>query len=337
MASRIRIAVDSMGGDSGLRTSLPAAVQCLSQFSDLDIVLVGDASAIKSALDVPAEYASRISVQHASQTISMSERPSHALRKKQDSSIRVAIDMLQRGEVDAVVSAGNTGALMAIGCYVLKTLPGIDRPAICSAMPTKNGHCYLLDLGANVESGAEQLYQFGIMGSAMSAAVDRVDSPRVALLNIGEESIKGSEQVRLAAKLLAEDPQLNYQGFVEGDAIFDSDIDVIVCDGFVGNVALKACEGTARHIMSIIKEEFARDIVTKVIAWLFRPILKRVFHKLDPQRYNGASFLGLQGVVVKCHGNSSVASFAFALAQARSEVERGMLDIIDQKLAALVD
>ena len=337
MASRIRIAIDSMGGDSGLHHSIPAAIQCLSLLPDLEIFLVGDQSEIANHITIPPDLSSRLHIRHASQIISMSEKPSYALRKKQDSSIRVAVDMLQAGEVDAVVSAGNTGALMAIGCYVLKTLPGIDRPAICSAMPTQNGHCYLLDLGANVDSSAEHLYQFAIMGSAMCSAVDGIESPKVALLNIGEESIKGNEQVKLAAKLLSEDEQLNYQGFIEGDKIFHGNADVIVCDGFVGNVALKVCEGTAGYIAEIVKQEFRRNILTKLLARLCLPVLKRVFHTLDPEQYNGASFLGLQGVVVKSHGASSAEGFVVAIKNAHSEVERGMLDMIDKKLASLVE
>ena len=337
MASRIRIAIDSMGGDSGLHHSLPAAIQSLSLLPDLDIILVGDQSAIETQLSVPADFSSRLSIRHASQTVAMSEKPSHALRKKPDSSIRVAVDMLRAGEVDAVVSAGNTGALMAIGCYVLKTLPGIDRPAICSAIPTGKGHCYLLDLGANVDSSAEHLYQFAIMGSAMCSAVDGINSPKVALLNIGEESIKGNEQVKLAAKLLADDKQLNYQGFIEGDKVFQGHVDVIVCDGFAGNVALKVCEGTATYITKVVKREFGRNFFTRLLAKLCLPVLRRVFCTLDPEQYNGASFLGLQGVVVKSHGASSVEGFVVAIKNAHSEVERGMLDMIDKKLALLVE
>ena len=333
MASRIRIAIDCMGGDIGLRVSLPAAVKALSLFSDLDLTLVGDQSAIESLLD--RADIGRFTIVHAPDVVSMSDKPSVALRKKKHSSMRIAIDLLQRGDIDAVVSAGNTGALMAIGCYVLKTLPGIDRPAICSTVPSANGHCHLLDLGANVDSCAEHLHQFAIMGAALSSAVDGIEKPRIALLNIGAEEIKGNEQVKLAAKLIEADAQLNYVGSVEGDDIFSGVADVIVCDGFVGNVALKVCEGTAAHILTVMKEYSRKNVLTFLASILALPLLKSLYKKLDPRQYNGASFLGLQGVIVKSHGNSTAESFVLAIAQARSEVECNMMSLIDHRLAAL--
>ena len=225
MASRIRIAIDCMGGDFGLRVSIPAAVISLSQFSDIDLTLVGDQSAIESAL--PNAERSRLTIVHAPDVVEMSDKPSHALRKKSQSSMRLAIDLLQQKQVDAVVSAGNTGALMAMGCYVLKTLPGIDRPAICSAVPSTTGHSYLLDLGANVDSSAQHLHQFAVMGSALACAVDGIERPRVALLNIGEEAIKGNEQVKLADTLIQANQQLNYIGFIEGDGLFAANIKLL--------------------------------------------------------------------------------------------------------------
>ena len=326
-----------MGGDFGLRVSIPAAVTSLSQFPDIDLTLVGDQSAIESALsstEYPLEQ-NRITIVHAPDVVLMSDKPSHALRKKSQSSMRIAINLLQEKQVDAVVSAGNTGALMAMGCLVLKTLPGIDRPAICSAVPSAAGHSYLLDLGANVDSSAEHLHQFAVMGSALACAVDGIESPRVALLNIGEEAVKGNEQVKLADTLLQANEQLNYTGFIEGDGLFAASADVIVADGFVGNVALKACEGTAGYISNILKESFQASIVSRVAGFIALPVLKRIFQKLDPQQYNGASFLGLQGVVVKSHGSSNVKGFVHAVEQARLEVSSDMLGMISQRLTAL--
>ena len=333
MASRIRIAIDCMGGDFGLRVSIPAAVKSLSQFSDIDLTLVGDRSAIESAL-APLER-DRFTIVDAPDVVLMSDKPSDALRKKPQSSMRVAIDLLHTKQVDALVSAGNTGALMAMGCCVLKTMPGINRPAICSAIPSATGHSYLLDLGANVDSSAEHLYQFAVMGSALACAVDGIEKPRVALLNIGEESIKGNEQVKLADTLIQANQQLNYIGFIEGDGLFAASADVIVADGFVGNVALKACEGTASYISSIINDSFRAGLLSRIAGFFALPVLKRIYQKLDPEQYNGASFLGLQGVVVKSHGGSNVKGFVHAIEQARLEVNSNMLDIINQRLAAL--
>ena len=288
-----------MGGDFGLRVSLPAAVKARSLFPDVDLTLVGDQAAIEPLLD--GSERSQFTIIHAPQVVSMADKPSSVLRHKKQSSMRIAIDLLQQNKIDAVVSAGNTGALMAIGCYVLKTLPGIERPAICSAMPTARGHCHVLDLGANVDSSARHLHQFAVMGAALSAALDGIERPRIALLNIGAEDIKGNEQVKLAGKLIDADKQLNYVGPVEGDGIFSGSADVVVCDGFVGNVALKVCEGTAAHILAMIKAYSRKNILGFLSVLLATPLLKRMYKKLEPQQYNGASFLGLQGIIVKSH------------------------------------
>jgi glycerol-3-phosphate acyltransferase PlsX len=331
-----------MGGDSGLRVSLPAAVHVARKFPDLELILVGPQTLIKQQLNQllvgPNNDAlENINVVHAPDEVAMSDKPSIALRHKQDSSMRVAIDLLGKHEVDAVVSAGNTGALMAIGCYVLKMLPGIDRPAICSEIPSGASHLHLLDLGANVDSKAEHLLQFAIMGSALSSVVDGIEKPRIALLNIGSEDIKGNEQVKLAGKLIAANTQLNSVGYVEGNQLFDNRADVVVCDGFVGNVALKACEGTADYISQALMSEFKRNFLSRIMAYIAMPVLKRVHKKLDPQQYNGASFLGLQGVVVKSHGSSGIDGFARAIEQAKKEVESNILTIIKQRVSLLVD
>lgn len=322
-----------MGGDHGLRVSLPAVTKALQLFPDLKFHLFGDAEQIQALL---APFpAGRVEIVHTPEVVLMSDQPSLALRRKRNSSMRVAIDQLHAGSVDAVVSAGNTGALMAMGCLVLDTLPGIERPAICTPIPAENGHCYLLDLGANVDTSAENLYQFAMMGAALARAVDGKPSPRVALLNIGNEDIKGNEQVKLAADLLEADGNLNYVGFIEGDALFSGQADVVVCDGFVGNIALKVCEGTASRISDIVIAEFKRNPLTRLIALLSKPVLKRIYRILDPQQYNGASLLGLRGVVVKSHGNSTVDSYLQAIARARSEVKGDVLQLISHHLEVI--
>ncbi|MGK0440411.1 MAG: glycerol-3-phosphate acyltransferase PlsX [Pseudohongiellaceae bacterium] len=320
-----------MGGDHGLRSTLPAVLHILEKHPQLEITLVGDESAINERLACQSNH-SRLSIIASHEVVEMSDKPTVVLRQKKNSSMRLAIDLLGRGEVDAVVSAGNTGALMTAGCYVLNTLPGVQRPAICKAMPVKEGCGYVLDLGANVDSSASQLHQFAQMASARCSAIHRVKAPRVALLNIGSESTKGNEQVKLAAALIAKDEHLNYIGFIEANAIFEGGFDVLVCDGFVGNVALKACEGTATHIAGLIKKELSQNWRNKLRAKIALPLLKRIFLKLSPHQYNGASFLGLKGVVVKSHGNSCVASFGCAIEQALFEVESNMLSMIEQQL-----
>ena len=329
-----RIAIDAMGGDIGPAVTVPAALRSLERHADLEIVLVGRDSNIKHYLDaLPAQSRRRVSLCHCDQVVEMADKPAHALRNKKESSMRLAIELVKGGEVSACVSAGNTGALMAMGCYVLKTSPGIDRPAISVALPTREGHSYLLDLGANVDSRSEHLYQFALMGSHLSRALDGVPRPRVALLNIGEEEIKGNEQVKLAAQLIGGDDQLNYAGFVEADRLFDGDCDVIVCDGFVGNVALKAAEGTAKLItfkgLRMVQESF----FARLLFLLAKPALKRVLHEVDPEVYNGAFFLGLQGVVVKSHGSASVDAFHRAIEKAVVAVENQMVQHLDQSLA----
>lgn len=318
-----------MGGDYGLRSSLPAAINCLERFPQLHLTLVGNAEQIRSSLPIlPA----RAAVVDAAQTVEMSDRPGQALRQKTQSSMRVAIDLLAQRQVDAVVSAGNTGALMAMGLLVLKTLPGIERPAICTAIPTLAGHCLLLDLGANTDCSAMQLQQFAILGSALAQS-DGIAAPRVALLNIGTESGKGNEQIRQAAELFAHDRRFNYCGFIEGDTLFLGAADVVVCDGFVGNIALKVSEGTAHLIATKMRRQFIRNAWTKISGWVARPVLSKLYRELDPQQYNGACLLGLQGIVFKSHGNSSIAGFENTIARAINAVEKNLTDLISQQLA----
>lgn len=331
MASRIRIAIDCMGGDFGLRTSLPAALVAAHRFPDIDLTLVGNTAEISAFLS-DSELA-LFDIVQADDVVLMSDIPSAALKKKPQSSMRIAIDLLANAEVDAVVSAGNTGALMAIGCYRLKTLAGIDRPAICSSVPAVDGHCHLLDLGANVDCSAEHLYQFAVMGSALATALDDIPQPRVALLNIGAEQTKGNEQVKAAGSFIEADSGLNYVGHLEGDGLFKGRADVVVCDGFVGNVALKTIEGTASYIAGIVKQQFKRTPLSRTLALLAAPILKKIYRQLNPEQYNGASLLGLQGIVVKSHGSSSEQGFVNAIEQARREVSQNLLSLISERLS----
>jgi glycerol-3-phosphate acyltransferase PlsX len=302
-----------MGGDIGPDATVPAALQALREHQDLDIILVGDETVLeKSLVRHKSGVSDRLRIRHASQVVEMDDLPSHAMRNKKDSSMRVAINLVKEGEASACISAGNTGALMATARFVLKMLPGIDRPAICTALPTMTGHTWMLDLGANVDVGADHLLQFSVMGSVMAGAVDGNTSPRIGLLNIGEEEIKGNEQVKEAAGLLSSS-HLNYGGYAEGDDIYKGGFDVIVCDGFVGNVSLKTTEGVAKMIAQFIREEFSRNLLTKAAALITMPVLRAFRRRIDPRRYNGASLLGLRGIIIKSHGSADALAFANAI------------------------
>lgn len=333
----VTIALDAMGGDVGPDVVVPAAVASVRERPGLALILVGAREILEAKLaECGAAGHSALRVHHASQTVGMDELPSHALRLKKDSSMRVAIDLVREGRADAAVSAGNTGALMATARFVLKTLPGIDRPAICTSIPSRRGHVHVLDLGANVDSKAEHMLQFAVMGSVLATAVDSLERPRVGLLNIGAEEIKGNEQVKTAAQLLAAS-DLNYIGFVEGDGIFLEDVDVVVCDGFVGNVALKTMEGLARLIMDFMKQEFRRNLFTRMAGIAAWPVLRAFARRVDPRRYNGASLLGLQGIVIKSHGGADAIAFANAIRIAALEVEKGVPQRINRHLGAVQD
>ncbi len=335
MTRPLTIALDGMGGDIGPDAVVPAALRVLRTAGDsLRLILVGQEDVLSSQLvRNKAKGDPRLLIRHASQLVSMDESPAQALRAKKDSSMRVAINLVKQGEADACVSAGNTGALMATARFVLKTLPGIDRPAICTTLPTVHGHTRMLDLGANVDSKAEHLLQFAVMGSVL-ATVNGIDQPRVGLLNIGEEDIKGNEQVKEAVRLLAAS-DLHYIGFVEGDGIFLDEVDVVVCDGFVGNVALKSSEGVAKLIRHYMTQEFKRNPLTRLAGLVALPVLRALGRKIDPRRYNGASLLGLQGIVVKSHGGADALAFANAIQVAMLEAERNVPQQIDAHLAAL--
>jgi len=332
----VRIAIDAMGGDFGPPVTVPAALCSLALHPALELVLIGAESQIAPLLSgVAAADRRRVSVRHCTEVVEMADRPSHALRNKRQSSMRIAVDLLDRGEVAACVSAGNTGALMAIGYSVLKTAPAIDRPAICAAIPTRLGHSYLLDLGANVDNCPEHLHQFALMGTVLSQALDNVAEPRVMLLNIGEEVIKGNEQVRVAARLIEQDPRIRYTGYLEADRLFDGSADVVVCDGFVGNVALKAVEGTARFIADKSSQVFRHSPAARIIGWFARPLLRRLLAEVNPEAYNGAFFLGLRGVLVKSHGRASANGFHLAIEKAIMTVENRMIEQLQYKLEVM--
>ena len=331
----VTVAVDAMGGDHGPAVTIPAALEFIAMTPDTRVILVGIEEAIRRALvKAPPELLARIVVRAASEVVTMDEPPADALRRKKDSSMRVAINLVKQGDAQACVSAGNTGALMAIARFVLKTLPGIDRPAIAAQLPTSNGSVTVLDLGANVNCTPQQLLQFAVMGSALASAVEHVERPTVGLLNIGEEEIKGNDVVKQAAELLRTSG-LNFHGNVEGDDIYKGTTDVVVCDGFVGNVMLKASEGLAQMLYAFLKAEFTRSPFTKLAALVVSPVVSGFKRRIDHRRYNGATLVGLRGVVVKSHGGADALSFRTALVKAHAEVTAGVLDRIAQRIAVV--
>ena len=331
----LKIAIDAMGGDHGPQVVIPAAISALEKHPDIELILVGDETTLQAALTQQTpENQARLQIHYASQIVAMDESPQTALRSKKDSSMRVAINLVKEGVAAACVSAGNTGALMATARFVLKTLPGIERPAIVTALPTMKGHTYVLDLGANVDSSAEHLVQFALMGSVLAELVDGKKQPSVGLLNIGAEEIKGSERVKEAARLLGQ-TDLNYIGFVEGDGLYKGEVDVLVCDGFVGNVLLKASEGVAHMIRHYLRNSFKRNLFTKAAAMVAYPVLKHFRKELDPRAYNGANFIGLQGIVIKSHGGADSFAFANAINIAVIEARKDVPKHISKHLETL--
>ncbi len=324
-----------MGGDHGPGVTVPAALEFQSRHADVALILVGSPEAVERALAARgARAGERLRVQPASEVVGMDEPVAQALRFKKDSSMRVAVNLVKSGEAHACVSAGNTGALMAISRFVLKTVPGIDRPAIASVLPNmKGGYTYVLDLGANVECTPEQLMQFGVMGSLLAGALERKERPSVGLLNIGVEDIKGNESVKRAAELLRASG-LNFSGNVEGDDIYKGTTDVVVCDGFVGNSVLKASEGVVKMLLGFLKNEFKRNPWRKLVALLAMPVFKALRERMDPARYNGASLLGLNGIVIKSHGGADVAAFVHALENALEEVRDDVPRLIAARFAS---
>lgn len=333
----ITVALDAMGGDFGPRVTVPAAVQALSHFPELKVILTGDQPLITTQLSrLGYKPYSRLTIQHCSRVISNSEKPSLALRNSQDSSMRLAIELVSDGKADACVSGGNTGALMALSRFILKLLPGIDRPALVSALPTVSaGRSWMLDLGANVSCDADSLFQFAVMGAALAEEhLNRV--PKVAVLNVGVEEIKGNDVVKRCAELLNQTDAVNFVGFIEGNQILQNVADVIVCDGFVGNVCLKASEGTAQLFIEKIKNSMA---TSSIKGWIAKKLLSGLFYELktlNPDQYNGASLLGLRGIVIKSHGSADVSAVVNAIGEAVHEVKRQVPSRISDRLEAVL-
>jgi glycerol-3-phosphate acyltransferase PlsX len=335
MSDNPTIALDAMGGDHGPEVVVPAALDCLARNPELRLILVGDQEVLKAHLSgVDPATADKVRVHHASERVEMHDLPSKALRNKKDSSMRVAVNLVKEGTAGACVSAGNTGALMAIAKFVLKTIPGIDRPAIIATVPSLNGHTHVLDLGANVDCTAEHLRQFAVMGYELVRSLEDNSNPTVGLLNIGEEEIKGNEQVKQAAKLIA-DSHINFVGYVEGNDIYTGNVDVVVTDGFVGNVALKTSEGIAKMISHSIKEAFGKNLLTKLAGLAALPALQSFKKRIDPRQYNGASLVGLRGIVVKSHGNADRVAFANAIEIAMREIENAVPQRIGERVAEI--
>ena len=330
----IKVSIDASGGDFGFPVTVKAGINALSVYKDLKLNFVGDEIGIQKELNKYSVYKTfidRIAITHASEVINMDDSPSTALRHKKDSSMTVAINLIRDGAVDACVSAGNTGALMAIARFVLKTIEGVDRPAIMGSFPTVNGHIHVLDLGANVDSKPETLLQFAIMGSITVQNTENIPNPTIGLLNVGVEEMKGHDRIQDTAELLKAS-SLNYSGFVEGDDIYKGVVDVIVCDGFEGNIALKASEGVANLFSYFLKKSFNRNLLTKIVALLAKPIMNNFKSHVDPGQYNGASLLGLKGVVVKSHGNADVDSYFQAIKEAYLEAHAKITDKISAQL-----
>lgn len=324
-----------MGGDFGPSVTVPACLSLLKKDAELAIVLVGDSLYLEPYLvDIPESLVDRLSVVHASEVVAMDDKPSSAIRSKKDSSMRKAIELIDQGQADACVSAGNTGALMALGSFLLGRLPGVSRPAICSSLPSQKGFSFMLDLGANIDSSAQVLHQHALMGSLLASGIKGMAQPKVALLNIGEEANKGVEQVREAAELLKRDDNINFVGFVEGSDIYLNAADVIVCDGFVGNIALKSSEGVAKLIAHRLKNSFSDSAFARAMGVLAYPVLRRLYSSIDPRRFNGASFLGLNGVLVKSHGNSDRLAFETAVSHAVKMVRQKIIDNMNAEFLA---
>ena len=337
----ITISIDCMGGDHGPSVTVPAAVSFLKSGSNAELILVGRSEIIQAELHkLKAESLSGIAIVNATEVVTMDDPIEVALRRKKDSSMRVAINLVKEGRAQACVSAGNTGALMAVSRYLLKTLPGVDRPAICTILPNqKDGPTYMLDLGANVDCEPQHLHQFALMGSALVSAVEGKPRPTVGLLNIGEEDIKGNDLVKRTAELLRADHQrgvLNFYGNVEGNDIFEGTTDIVVCDGFVGNVVLKASEGVGRFVKNALTAEFKRNPVNMLGALIARGAIRAFSRRMNPSRYNGASLLGLRGLVFKSHGGENAFGFEWAIRRAYDAAHHDVLSRISRSIAELM-
>jgi len=330
-----------MGGDHGPKVTVPAALAFVNSVPDAEMALVGRESLVRAELEkLGASNHPRLLVVHAEEVVEMDDSLEVALRRKKDSSMRVAVTMVKDGAAQACVSAGNTGALMAVSRYVLKTLAGVDRPAICTILPNqKDGPTYVLDLGANVDCEPVHLHQFALMGSALVSAVEGHARPTVGLLNVGEEDIKGNELVKQTAELLRADHEkglINFYGNVEGNDIFEGTTDIVVCDGFVGNVTLKAAEGLGRLIKGVMVSEMRKGWINMLGALIARQALKRISQRLNPSRYNGASLLGLRGLVFKSHGGENAYGFEWAIRRAYEAARHDVLSRIETSIAELM-
>lgn len=326
-----------MGGDYGPSVIIPAAISALQQHPDLQIFLVGPQQELDTHLKHQPQFGNRLQVQPASEVIGMSEKPSVALRRKPDSSMRKSLELVRDGKADACVSSGNTGALMALATVLLGTLPGIERPAVTAELPNRKGSVTnMLDLGANIDASAEQLTSFAIMGHVLSELADGIENPRVALLNIGEEAIKGRDSIKLAGDMLSSQSEIDYVGYIEANEIFDGNVDVVVCDGFTGNNVLKACEGITRFLYDQLKTEFTSGLWSRAVSALVWPLLKRFQRRINPDQYNGASLLGLREIVIKSHGSADSKATLFAINKAITEIERQVPQAIQDKVAQLL-
>lgn len=338
MTRQLTIAIDVMGGDKGPLITIPASIKSLQKATQANFILCGDEQQIIPYLsNISEDVRGRIVVEHCVDVVEMDEKPTTALRRKTNSSMRKALELVESGDADACVSAGNTGALLVMAYYVLNTLPGISRPALISTIPnTQNSRVFLLDLGANVSCDAESLFQYAVMGSVLAEEVEKITSPRVALLNVGEEQIKGNDTVKAAADMLSRTEDINYVGYIEGDSLFSGKADVIVTDGFVGNITLKACEGIAKLVVKEAKKNANQNLFTKLLSSIALPLLKSIYHRVNPDQYNGASLLGLRGIVIKSHGNASLLGFQYAIEEALMEVERQVPNKIKDKLETVL-
>jgi glycerol-3-phosphate acyltransferase PlsX len=338
VSAPLHIAIDVMSGDCGPSVCVPAALEAARAFPDVRFTLIGKEDELqlqlksRAAAHAGAANPANVSCLFATQVVEMTDHPREALRRKKDSSMRRALDLVRAGDANACVSAGNTGALMAMAHFVLKMLPGVERPAIVSMIPSRGGHTYMLDLGANASCTPAQLCQFAVMGSVLAADLEGAHAkPRVGLLNIGEEEIKGNEIVQAAHNMLATS-DVNYVGFVEGHDIFSDKVDVVVTDGFTGNIALKTMEGAARLISDALREEFTRSPLRKLGALAARPSLRALRTRMDPRRYNGATMVGLKGIVIKSHGGADLFAFQRAIEVAVMEARNGVPERITQRL-----
>ena len=335
---RLTLALDIMGGDFGPHIILPAALSALSETPQLNLILCGPIEIINAWLTQQhPDIQKRIQTSDCQQIVTMDESPISALRSKKDSSMRRMLDLVEQGEADGCVSAGNTGALLAMAYHVLKTLPGIERPALISQMPTiEGGKVYLLDLGANVDCDSEVLFHYAVMGSVLAELVGNIDQPKVALLNVGSEQNKGNDRVKATAKILSETVKLNYIGYVEGNDIFSQKADVIVTDGFAGNIALKSCEGLTKLVINEVKKASNQSWLNKILAKIALPLLRNIYLRMNPDQYNGASLIGLRGIVVKSHGNASSEAFLYAIREAIKEVTMQVPNKIKDKIEAVL-